>query len=165
MAKLFLELDEDYDFQLLGIHSSQEAYRLAFLINQGLKFKFVQRRKAWEVLNKGLKWSHQLFDFDDSARSGCQYVLIQNQSWNSHEMQATGTLGLFDLEQSNRGFLIPEEKKVDYLLMIFGDSKNEPPHDLLGGLKQVKQIQAIRVLNLDKLKSKSNLLHIIDDYE
>lgn len=165
MAKLFLELDEDYDFQLLGIHSSQEAYRLAFLINQGLNYKFVQRRKSWEVLSKGLKWSHLLFDFDDSARSGCQYVLIQNQSWNSHELQATGTLGLFDMEQSNRGFLIPEEKKVDYLLMVFGGSHPDYCQQLMEELKGVKQIQAIRVLTLDKLKSKSNLLHIIDDYE
>ena len=137
MAKLKLELDEDFDFDLIGICSSFTDYRLCWGINQALSIN-LERIEDYSMQNK--KDGEFFFSFYEFFNENTEenFFLIKNQSYNYKK-------------------LIPEQDKIDYFLVIKNNYETEID-DLLTKLKALDSVLTAFSFNVEDLKSKSNLI-------
>ena len=136
MVKLTLEIEEEYDFELIGICSHAKDYRLSWELNQQLEFD-LGKDDNLELNTKGDKQSHSFFSFIDEENL-IEYYLINNRS--------------------ESGFLIPEEKKSDYFLLIRGVLREGRVEELVREIAMIKNVLTTYSIKVDRLKSKSNLL-------
>ncbi len=136
MAKLTLEVEEDYDFELVGICSHAKDYRLSWEINNVLEFD-LEKRENYEINIKGDNQSYSFFSFIDDENH-LEYYLINNRC--------------------SKGVLIPEEKKSDYFLLIRGILRGGEKEELINKIGEIKNVLTTYEVEVDQLKSKSNLL-------
>ena len=136
MAKLTLEVEEDYDFELIGICSHAKDYRLSWEMNKALKLDLV-KGDNYELSVKDEKQSYSFFNFIDDE-NWVEYYLINNRTVN--------------------GILIPEEKKSDYFLLIRGVLRGGQKESLVKGITEIKNVLTTYEIEVKSLKSKSNLL-------
>lgn len=137
MAKLKLEVDEDYDFVLIGICSSYTDYRLCWGINQALSIR-LERVEDYSMQNK--KDGEFFFSFYEffNEQTEENFFLIKNQSYNFKK-------------------LIPEHDKIDYFLIIKNNYDTEID-DLLQKLKALESVLTAFSFDAELLKSRSNLI-------
>jgi len=124
MQVFTFDLEDDY--LLIGIHSTEEDYRLAYLINKHLNTKFVRYKDN--------------LDFKDSA---VEFPLFED--------------GLFGGNYSTTSYLLPEKKKVDFLLKIEGCAP-EFILEMVNKLNKLDQIITSYQIETNTLKSKYNLI-------
>jgi hypothetical protein len=136
MAKLILEIEEDYDFELVGICSHAKDYRLSWEMNKALEFD-LEKDENYEINSKGDAQSYSFFSFIDDENH-VEYYLINNRC--------------------STGILIPEEKKCDYFLLIRGVLRGEQKGKLIQRIGEIKKVLTTYEIEVDQLKSKSNLL-------
>jgi hypothetical protein len=136
MAKLVLEIEESYDFDLIGICSHVKDYRLSWALNQHFKFDLVKEDNL-ELTYKNEVQSYSFFSFIDDENL-LEYYLICNRS--------------------EGGTLIPEEKKADYFLMVKGVFNTTQKDELIKDIVQLKSVLTTYNIDVESLKSKDNLL-------
>ena len=136
MAKLTLEVEEDYDFELIGICSHAKDYRLSWEMNKALELDLV-KGDNYDLSVKGEKQSYSFFNFIDEE-NWVEYYLINNRTVN--------------------GILITEEKKSDYFLLIRGVLRGGQKESLVKGIAEIKNVLTTYEIEVKSLKSKSNLL-------
>jgi len=136
MAKLTLEVEEDYDFELIGICSHAKDYRLSWEMNKVFELDLV-KGDNYELSVKDEKQSYSFFNFIDDE-NWVEYYLINNRTVN--------------------GILIPEEKKSDYFLLIRGVLRGGQKESLVKGIAEIKNVLTTYEIEVKSLKSKSNLL-------
>jgi hypothetical protein len=150
MPILTLELEDDY--LLIGIHSPEEDYRLAYLLNKHLNTKFERFEKHLDFKNSTAKFP--LFEYKDIDKQ-LNYYLINNkyiQLENKKKIQ-----GLFDGNYSTISYLIPEKKKVDFFLKIEGCNQKTLLTQLVAHLNSIQQIITSYAIDPNLLKSKDHL--------
>ncbi|MCO5258529.1 MAG: IPExxxVDY family protein [Crocinitomicaceae bacterium] len=132
--------DEKIAFDLIGICSHHNGYRLAWNINKALTFQFAQSDNPFVITitkkNEQIHQKHSMFEYyDDDNR--VNYYLIKNKE--------------------NGKFLIPEKPSIDYFLLI---EENEVIEKKLLGdkLKQIDCILAVFILDPDTLSSTKNII-------
>lgn len=136
--KLLLELESDYDFKLMGIVSTAEAYRLGWLLHGKLRL-FVERMEDVEIhLSKKSTTAYfPLYEFQDEEQR-LEYFLLGNSFEGN--------------------FLIPEMKQINYWLIIRGVFENLHSAGLLSQVKALPSVQTALWVNPAELKSKDNLM-------
>ena len=141
MAKNKLIIEYNYDFDLYGIISTIRDYKLAWLINQKLGLHLVKEEdiKISFLNNEELVISNYLYESEYA-----QFRLLKNRS----EERESETLR----------YLVPELKRFDYLIMKKGAIGEVKDADWFNQIQQIKEIQYIIALDIDKLKSRENLI-------
>jgi hypothetical protein len=141
MAKNKLIVDYDYDFSLFGIISLSKDYHLAWLINNkmGMHLKKEEDIIISFLNNENLVISNYLYETEHA-----QLRMMKNKSddGNSDKMS----------------FLIPELNKFDYLIMKNGRIGDLSDQEFLRDFQKINGVQYIVLLDIDKLKSKENLI-------
>jgi hypothetical protein len=140
MAKFTLDTEDDdaIDFALIGIVSHARSYRLCWSLNQTMRLHFSNTNTPIIVHNtkKKTSLSFEVFrDYDEENR--LDFYLICNK--------ATG------------GFLLPELKHLDYVLMV-KDNLGFNRDALLAQIKESDQVLTALEINVTELKSTENLL-------
>jgi len=137
MAKHKLVWEDDFDFDLIGVCSSNSDYRLCWGINRVLEID-LSRGEDYSVLKKkDGECLHSFYEFINKDTNE-EFYLIKNQSFNYR-------------------LLIPEQDKIDYFLIIKNNYSYEIS-DLIAKIKQLDSILTAFSFNVDDLKSKSNLI-------
>lgn len=136
MSKMVLTLEEDYDFSLIGISCHAKDYRLCWEINKTLNIDLI-RTADFEINKKNEKSAYSFYEFIDEAEY-LEYYLISNRG--------------------KTGFLIPEQKSVDFLLMIKGNISNDLTMSIIAKINPLSLILTSFEINPNNLKSKQNLL-------
>lgn len=137
MAKYKLQLEEDYDFELIGICSSHADYRLTWGINQVLNIRLAKGEDFSIRSKKGEIDLYSFYEFYDEDEH-IEYYLIKNTS-------------------NNYRLLIPEKDQIDYFLIIrnhIGESSEE----ILSRIKSSESVLTAFVFDAEELKSKANLI-------
>jgi|LauGreDrversion4_2_1035121.scaffolds.fasta_scaffold05345_5 hypothetical protein len=118
--KHILTFEQEYDFDMLGICSHHNDYRLAWGINEELSIQLKKAEEDYVITNKkGQKISqHSLYEFRDEENL-IEYYLIKNKSLGK--------------------YLIPEKPAIDYFLFLFENHIWEP-EDLLVKLKNISSV-------------------------
>lgn len=151
MQLLTLDLEDDYS--LIGIHSTEEDYRLAYLINKQLKTKFIRYKHNLDFNNSNAEFP--LFEYKDETNV-VNYYLINNK--HKEFVNNENIEGLFGGKYSTISYLIPEKKKVDFFLKIDGCNNKSSILKLVENLNKVKQIITSYSIDPQNLKSKNNLI-------
>lgn len=139
MAKTILKLKEGdhFDFLLFGIVCQQKDYRLCRELNLKLEIR-MHRAEDYQVFN-GKRMEDQEFSFFRFITpEEDEYYLVSNKS--------------------QKGLLIPEQKQIDYFMIIRkGMSRIEEP-TILSHLKEIRMVLGVYKLDVRSLKSKDNLV-------
>ena len=151
MQLLTFDLEDDYS--LIGIHSTEEDYRLAFLLNSHLKIKLTRFKDNLDFKNSTAVFP--LFEYKDEANF-INYYLINNKHIAIVDNQRKE--GLFGGNYSTTSYLIPEKKKVDFFLKIEGCNNEEFIQNLVIKLNKISQIITSYAIETTTLKSKENLI-------
>lgn len=152
MMHFDLGIEEDYF--LIGIHTDIEAFKLAYLINKNLKYRFV--KASFELDFKDAQSKFSVFEYDDENKL-LTYYLISNKYIGTSVKK---TQDLFsEIETVNSLFyLIPEKKKVDYFLKIDGEISPKDLQEIILKINEIEQIKISYEINPYELKSKDNLI-------
>lgn len=136
MSKFSLEIEEDFDFFMLGICSHVKDYRLCWEINKEFGIE-LHKDPDLEVMNNGEQKTFSFNSYENSANPN-DYYLISNKS--------------------ELGFLVPEEKKCDYFLIIKGPLAKKEEEELIKKLNHSKNILTCYPIEVSELRSKNNLI-------
>lgn len=138
MSKHRLYVDFDFEFTLICIISSLKDYRLCWAINRALNIQLA-RQDDVEISNEKKRQEafFNLFRYEDEI-DFLHYYFIANK--------AAGA------------FLLPELKRVDYLLMLRGDAAEDKKEEILRQLKKLAGIETLFAANPAELRSKENLI-------
>lgn len=141
MAKSKLIIEYEYDFILYGIISLSKDYRLAWLINKhmGLHLRKEEDIKMSFLNDENLVISNYLHETEHA-----QLRILKNKS---------------EERKSNKmSYLIPELNKFDYLIMKNGRIGDLSDQEFFREIQKIKEVQYIVELDIEKLKSKENLI-------
>lgn len=140
MKKVKLTIEHTYDFDLLGIVSPVKDYKMAWLINRQLHLDLI-RIEDLEIeflSDLNLKISQYFLSLPYGF-----IQLLKNKAINS------------SLQVS---YLIPELKTVDYFLLVQDQTFQVNTKGFVSELSQNPFVQNVINLDIQKLKSKDNLL-------
>lgn len=136
MSKFSLDLEEDFDFFMLGIYSHIKDYRLCWEINKEMGIE-LEKEQNLEVMSNGELKSYT-FNVFENRQEPNDYYLISNKS--------------------EKGFLIPEEKKCDYFLIVKGNLSEDEEQSIVKKLNNCKNVLTSYPIEASELKSKNNLI-------
>lgn len=140
LKKYHLELEHEIDFDIIGICSHHNDYRLAWSINASLGFHFEQLSEAYQLVHvkKGqkLKTMHTMFEFHDIENHLC-YTLIKNKA--------------------DGKFLIPEKPSIDFFLLI-RDREMINLESFCSKLRMVSSVVAVFPFEPEELNSIENII-------
>ena len=157
--KLLLDDDVNEDFSLIAIHCSEEAYKMAFMLNKQLKLKLARKSLDVDFSNNGLDVSFPIFEYEDNL-TYMHYNLVANKCKSlSAKVHSSG--GLFDEFPSKKTvttFLLNDYKKVDYFLKINSDNEKVPVRNLISTINEIEQVISAYSVESDKIKIKTNLI-------
>ena len=148
MKTFKLDFDDflDEDFELLAIHTTLESYHLAYFMNL-----------AFDIL---LKKTDGIPDFDfyefNDIKNQSLWNLVANKGAQEKTADTEEQSTLFFEEKSNRIYLLPEYKKVDYLVKIEHNTHNT--QNLISKMNAIPQIITTFAIDIPSLKSKNNLI-------
>jgi hypothetical protein len=160
LGKHTLKIEYDYDFVLIGISSHEKDYRLCWALNNALDIELTKTESLEIKTKKQVPSSFfSLFKYED-ANEFKEYFVLANLSENKQHVSKERTL--FNKEakgaSSTDGILIPEHKQMDYFFVIRGEVQERDLENLLAKLKDVDLILTAIRINVEGLKSKSNLV-------
>lgn len=116
--KYQLSLEDEFDFELVGIVCNHSDYRLVWGLNQQLNYRLEKCEQDFELLEKksGIVHEHPMYRWDDEENK-TSFVLLKNKV-------STSTL-------------IPEKALMDYFMFINGEVEAE---QVLENLKKVDSV-------------------------
>lgn len=145
------------DYGLIAIHSSLEDYRLAYFINKELSLLL---EKSHEDIGFAVREGESCFTrffFEDAYET--IWNLVQNRgSVINTRAGAASLFGEAGMDVATSVFLMPELKKVDYILKIENMPDVFALDTVVGSLLSIKHITTAYTIDHHKLKSKNNLI-------
>lgn len=160
-SKIKTHLDEleEYDYQLIAIHTSLEDYRLAYFINQRLPVNLKKCEKELHVRVKQGETHFARFHFEDQENL-ILWDLIENK--NSIILQENDVINdLFSDTSDNFSsstYLLPEYKKVNFFLKIESEEAQLEISEFVSKINTIDKITMAYAVDKDKIKSKNNLI-------
>lgn len=139
MNKIKLEIDYDYDFFLAGIVCHEPDYRLSWAINNKFNIR-LSKEKDVEIHTKvkgNSVFNFSMFSFVDELNYR-EYFLVKNKC--------------------GRKNLIPEQKDMDFLLIIKGTLTREQEKEIIKNLIELPFVLMAMVIPVAALPSKQNLV-------
>ena len=134
MPKLVLNTEEfeDYDFGLIGISCHSKDYRLCGELNKTLNLDLT-RVSDYKIDDQTFSF-YEYSDFDNHT----EYYVLTNRS--------------------EKGFLIPEQKKVDYFIILKGNYSDSQIKEFIWKINDISLVLTSFKIDPELLKSKQNLL-------
>jgi len=148
-----VELDDfsNSDYALIGIHTSLQGYKLAYLLNKQLAIRFKLAEFALDFEKQ--KASFTVFDYFNKALEQ-DFFLISNAY---KDTETPITEGLFATSDT-RTYLIPEKKKVDFFLKMEGDYTADFLVKTVAKINNIPQVVTSYSIEATTLKSKDYLI-------
>lgn len=136
--KHILSLDQVYDFQMIGICSHHNDYRLAWSLNEKLGIYLEKSEDDYVVSGKkGSPVTHHSKYYYKDSENLIEYYLIKNKSQGK--------------------FLIPEKPTIDYFLFLYENHLLDPD-DLVDSLRDVPSVLGAYVFDPEEIDSTENIV-------
>lgn len=156
MQRHQLGLVVEDEYLLIAIHSTEEDYKLAFLINKFLNYKFKRKEKDLDFYKKEGHIVFSIFEYQDTERDDTLFLI--SNTFKSIAEKTTSAGSLFETNSEEKTyFLLPEFKKTEYFLKIVSDEPEFYEHNLVAKLNKIPSIITTYMIDTDNLKSKNNL--------
>ncbi len=136
MSKLTFSLENEYDFELIGISCHSKDYRICWSLNNALKTNF-KRIEDYEIQKKNEIINFPFFEYIDEDNN-IEYFVIANKS--------------------SEGYLVSEKQSIDYFLVLKGSVTDRLVENLTKKVKEIDVVIIAHRIDINELKSKQNLL-------
>lgn len=149
-----LEMDDfcEEEYSLIGIHSTLEDYKLAYLLNKNLNAKLSKTNQDLEFVRNHKKAAFSLYNYD--CNNGYCWFLIANSYRRENQTVSNELL----LTSETKTYLIPEKKKVDFFLKIAGILEYEFVLETIQKIKKIENVITAYSIDKNTLKSKDFLI-------
>lgn len=149
---------EEYDFEIIAMHTVLPDYKLAFLLNGALctGFKKLVPDIDYVIENHSAQFS--AFEYHDS-KGLVDWHLLGNK-FKIKPIEGN-SLGLFHREASFATtcvYLQPELKEADYLIKIEGGLLNSKRKEILHKINKIEGVITAYAVNNKELKHKEYLI-------
>lgn len=150
-----LDLEDfcEEEYSLIGIHTTLEDYKLAYLLNKQLKTSFKKANFNLDFENKKNNASFSIFEYTN-IKYDFELFLISN----SIKEEKKSTLSGLPLFTETKTYLIPEKKNIDFFIKISGDIQYEFITEAIKKIKEVNQVITSYQIDKNTLKSKDSLI-------
>lgn len=150
MPTLKLDIEYDFDFEVIGIVSIASAYQLAWSINDILTIDLSKDKDiVLDFTKKDVVITNYLFEEEHSF-----IRLIKNKS--QEDTTVENPTSLFDVGANE--YFLPELKKYDYIIQLEGSINNQYSDEIINKLNKLSKIQLVTPIDLDDIKDKDNLI-------
>jgi len=150
-----LEMDDfsEETYSLIGIHSTLEDYKLAYLINRNLNTRFNKATKDLEFKRDHKKASFSIYNYENT-NDGFDWFLIANSYRRENQTVSNELL----LTSETKTYLISEKKKVDFFLKICGESEYDFVMKIIQKIKNIDNVITAYSIDKNTLKSRDFLI-------
>jgi hypothetical protein len=148
----FNDFNEE-NYSLLGIHTTLEDYKLAYLLNHHLKVSFGKATFNLDFENEKSDASFSIFTYQN-LRDDSEWYLISNSEKKEKKVKEQGLL----LSTEIKNYLIPEKKNIDYFIKIVEDISLENLTKTVAKIKNINQVITTYIIDKNTLKSKDILI-------
>jgi len=157
--KVYIEEFEEDDFHIIAIHTSLEDYRLAYFINREIEIRLSKNDNDIQSQVKGGRASFARFTFEDHENA-IKWNLVQNKNEveGSENYLTTDLFSNSNNSFSSLAYLLPEYKKVDFLLKIKNAANEINWSEIVSKISIVDGINMVYNVDKSKIKSKNNLI-------
>ncbi len=156
MAVHRLQLEEEDDeFALFAIHCGEAPFKMAFLMNQTLKWQLKREREDILVNKAGKQQQYPKYRHV-SKLDQIDHLLLSNKDVPQEDSTTGQSLGLFDSLNGpsfSVTYLMPEFKKVDYLLKIESALNERELKSMVAQIKSIKEVVSTYVIPHQKIKN------------
>jgi len=140
--KLLLDDDFEYDFLLLAIHTSLEAYQIAFALNKSLGLQLARRSEDLNLIKEKHQANFSLFEYENK-RDYVTYHLFSNKTKTLLENVAQG--------------LFSDEREI-LVRDLFINDLPKAKTKVFKQINDIPQIVTAYTVDIDKLKTRQNLI-------
>ncbi|MFL0353319.1 IPExxxVDY family protein [Xanthomarina sp. GH4-25] len=157
IKKLSLEdFFDEADFTLIGIHTSIEDYRLAYLLNAKLNLNLKRRKKDLDFKDTS---QFSIFEWEDQRQLNTWNLVSNMCKIETDNLVIENNLFNNTRKVSEIVYLLPEFKKVNYIVKISDDQLSSKKHQrIVSQIQEITHIVAAYQIDIDQLKSKNNLI-------
>lgn len=141
------------EYSLIGIHSTLEDYKLAYLINKKLNTRFFKAKEDLQFTREKKKASFSIYNYENT-KYDFDWFLIANSYRRENQTVSNELL----LTSETKTYLIPEKKKVDFFLKICGESEYDFVMKTINSIKSIENIITAYLIDKNTLKSKDFLI-------
>lgn len=150
MSTLKLDIEYNFDFEVIGLVSSLAPYQLVWKLNQLLNIDIVKNKDiVLDFKKKDVIISNYLFEEEYS------YIRILKNKSNENSVVVNPT-SLFDVGQNE--YFLPELKKYDFIIQLQGSINNQYSDVIIDKLNQIDKIQLVTPIDFDDISDKDNLI-------
>ena len=155
MHKLVLD-NFQKEFGLIGICSSLEGYKLAFLVNKKLNINFHKSRTDVILNLKQAELNFELYKYEDYKTKSTLYLVQNKSKYNQNKTEDLNSL--FQVEQTIFNYLIQSHKQAEFLLKIEDDFNTYTLKTLISSLNEIPQLISAFEIPYNEIKSAENLI-------
>jgi hypothetical protein len=150
-----LEMDDfcEEPYSLIGIHSTLEDYKLAYLMNRNLNTRFNKATEDLEFKRDQKKASFSIYNYENT-NDGFDWFLIANSYRRENQTVSNELL----LTTETKTYLISEKKKVDFFLKICGESEYDFVMKIIQKIKNIDNVITAYSIDKNTLKSRDFLI-------
>ena len=150
-----LELQDfcEEEYSLIGIHSTLEDYKLAYLLNKNLNTRFYKAKEDLKFVKEKKEASFSIYNYEN-INYDYDWFLIANSYRRENQTVSNELL----LTSETKTYLIPEKKKVDFFLKICGETEYEFVMKTINKIKQIDSVITAYSIDKNTLKSKDFLI-------
>nr|WP_321228815.1 IPExxxVDY family protein [uncultured Psychroserpens sp.] len=158
MALHKLLVDDFYDasFSLIAIHCRLEDYRLAYLLNKHLELNL--RRKEHDLDYNYFDASFAIFEWENEKIDSVWNLVSNVCKKEEAALQSSGSLFANQTTVTRTVNLLPELKKVDYLIKVSNEHRNFDEKLILNKIQTIPQVITTYSVDIYQLKSKEHLI-------
>lgn len=141
------------EYSLIGIHTTLEDYKLAYLLNKNLSTNFYKLKKELVIENNQNKVFFSIFNYQNITYE-YDWHLIANSSKTENSTSENQLL----LTTETKTYLIPEKKNVDFFIKISGEVEPFFISKTIKKIKTIEQVITSYSIDTDSLKSRDFLI-------
>ncbi|MDO3694079.1 IPExxxVDY family protein [Wenyingzhuangia sp. chi5] len=153
----FCELDEQ-DYQIIAVHTVLQDYKLAYLLNNELGFKFKRVVPDLDYVIEGKKAFFSSFQYEDSKNLINWYLVKNKYKVKSFAKESLGLFQTEDAFTSSYVYLQPEVKEADFIVKVQGDFLASKLKILLQQINKIEGVVTAYAVDTVKLNHKEYLI-------
>lgn len=147
-------LEDEYG--LIAIHCQKEDFSFAFLLNKYLNLNLKKQTKNLDITYNGIPVSFPIFEYVNTKTDNAIYLLGNTHKTKNQKTTSAGSL-FVEHDEEKAYFLIPEHKKINFLIKIISDNPANLEKKILAKLLKLTPVITAYSLDYTTLKSKHNL--------
>jgi len=149
---------EEHDYQLIGVCTTLQDYKLAYLLNKDLGLKLNRIKPDLDYVVEGKEAFFSSFKYED-PKNLIDWYLINNKF--KPEIPKGNALGLFHTEQSfvsSFVYLQPEIKEADFIIKIQGGFLESKLKNIIQEINKINGVVTAYSVDIHKLNHKEYLI-------